>query len=357
MYDIITIGSATVDIFVESDSAKVVSVASKEKNTQFMSYQYGSKLEIDEFSFSVGGGGINTAANFSNLGFNTSTIVKIGTDFYAQAIKNQFQEKNIDTANIITDTKDSSGFSVILLSFEGDRTVLAHRGTNANIKISEINLDAIKNSKWLYIAPLNGNTNKILDEIADFAEKYNVNMAINLGTTSIKKSKKHLPKILATAEVIIMNLEEASLYTNIQPRPDTKEIKYSECKIHPDVIEILNKLKSTHAKIIVVTDGKRGVYAYDGKKYYKAPEFPAKVVSTLGAGDAFASTFVGTLEKFDWNIEKSLQYASVNASSVVGNFGAQEGFLTFDEIEQKLKKEPNFKIDIYTSKDLEECMI
>ena len=352
MYDVVTIGSATIDIFVESDSANVVSVASKEKKSQFMSYQYGAKLEIDEFSFSVGGGGVNTAANFSNLGLKTSAIIKVGTDFYAKAIQSAVESRNIDTSNIIKDKKDSSGFSIILLSFEGDRTVLAHRGTNANIKSSEINYDAIKDSKWLYIAPLNGNTNRILDEIADFAEKYDVNMAINLGTTSIKKSKKHLPKVLATAEVIIMNLEEAAMYTEIHPRPDTKEEKYSHAEIHPDIVSILNELKSTKGKIIVITDGKRGVYAYDGKKYYKAPEFPAKVVSTLGAGDAFASTFVATMERSDWDVRKSLAYASVNAASVVENFGALDGFLTFDQIKEKLKTHPEFKVNEYKPEEL-----
>ena len=35
-------------------------------------------------------------------------------------------------------------------------------------------------------------------------------------------------------------------------------------------------------------------------------------------------------------------YASVNSSSVVSKFGATEGLLTFDEIEQKLKERPEY---------------
>ncbi len=352
MFDIITIGSATVDVFVQSNEANVVSVATKAHNTQFMSYPYGSKLEIDEFSFAVGGGGINTAANFANLGYKTSAIVKIGNDFYAKAILKQMEQTNVDKSNVVEDKTETSGFSIILLSFQGDRTVLAHRGTNATIKKSEVNFDAIKQAKWLYIAPMNGATNNILDIIADSAETNGVNMAINIGTTSIKRGKKHLEKILATAEVVIMNLEEVSMYTEIVVRPDTKDIKYSDCKIHPDVISMLNKVKSTAAKIVIITDGKNGVYAYDGKIYYRCPEFPARVVSTLGAGDAFASTFVAALEKLNWDIEKSLKYASVNAASVVEKFGAQDGFLTFDEIEAKLASQPGFTVCMVEEKDV-----
>ena len=108
---------------------------------------------------------------------------------------------------------------------------------------------------------------------------------------------------------------------------------------------MLDKLKSTDAKVVIITDGKHGVYAYDGKKYYRCPEFPAKVVSTLGAGDALSSTFMAALDYTNWNIEKSLMLASVNAASVVSNFGAQEGFLTFEEMEKQLKEAPAFRVE------------
>ena len=49
MFEVITIGSATMDVFVECDDAAVVSVRKKDKNTEFMSYPYGSKLEITDF--------------------------------------------------------------------------------------------------------------------------------------------------------------------------------------------------------------------------------------------------------------------------------------------------------------------
>ena len=97
--------------------------------------------------------------------------------------------------------------------------------------------------------------------------------------------------------------------------------------------------------IVVITDGKKGVYAYDGQKYYRCGEFPAKVVSTLGAGDAFASTFTAVFSR-DKNIEKALMYASVNAASIVEHFGAQDGFLSFGEIKQKLEKTPNFQVEV-----------
>lgn len=334
--EIITIGSATLDVFIECDAANIVSVATKDKSTNFMSFSYGSKLEVEGFTPATGGGGINAAANFVNLGFKTSTIIKLGKDFVKKTILKQIEKLGINGDCIRYDEKENSGFSIILMSFQGDRTVLAHRGANANLKKEDINWDAIKNAKWLYLAPLNGNSAYILDDLAQFAEENNVNMALNVGSTNIKQGKETLHKVIKTAEILIMNREEASMLTGIQVRPDTKEIKFSQDVIHTDIRKMLVTLKEMGAKVVVITDGRAGAYAYDGENYYQCDEYPAKVKSTLGAGDCFASTFVASMEKTNWDIEKSLKFATVNAGAKVETAGAQNGFLTFEEIEKRL---------------------
>ncbi len=343
MCDVITIGSATMDVFVESDDANIVSVYTKNKKSEFMSYPYGAKVEITDFDSKVGGGGVNTAVNFSNLGYNTSAIFKIGDDIYSDGILESFKDKKVDLSNIVQDKKVSTGFSIILVSFQGDRTVLAHRGANAQIKKSDINFDAIKNAKLLYIAPMNGDSTKVLDDIANFAGENNVYVCFNAGSSSIKKGFNYLKKILENANIVVLNKEEASLATQIQVRPDTRDEKFSDNLIHPDVKEMFKKLKVRDYQIIVITDGGKGAYAYDGKDYYYCPVFDGPVVSTLGAGDAFASTFCAALGKTKVNIGKALMYASVNSAGVVSKFGATEGLLTFDEIEKKLSENPDYK--------------
>lgn len=342
MYDIITIGSATMDVFVECDDANIVSVYTKDKKSEFMSYPYGSKMEITAFASNVGGGGVNTALNFANLGLKTSAICKVGDDIYSRGVLEVLGKSSLDLSNVIQDKSVSTGFSIILLSFQGDRTVLAQRGANATLKKSEINFEAIKQAKFLYIAPLSGESNKVLTSIVDFAEENGVKVCFNAGTTSIKRGFEYIKKIIDTAEVVVMNKEEAAMCTKIEVRPDTRTEKFSENLIHPDIKEMLKKLKINGQQVVVITDGKYGAYAYDGQTFYQCDNFPATVVSTLGAGDSFASTFCASLDRTNNDIGKSLMYASVNSASVVSKFGASEGFLTFEEIEQKLKENPNF---------------
>ncbi len=334
---VLTIGSATIDVFVECDDANIVSVCAKDKSADFMSYPYGSKIDISNFSSNVGGGGVNTACNFGNLGFETSAIFKIGNDIYSDGILEYFKSQKVCLKHIIQKEDTTTGFSIILVSFQGDRTVLAHRGANAQIRKEEIDFDAIKEADFMYVAPLNGDSNKVLEPIVDYAHKHDTRICFNAGTTSIKKGFKHLKHILDSADVVVMNKEEGSMATGIIVRPDTKTEKFSHEIIHPDIKSMLKALKIKDYQLVVITDGNKGAYAYNGNKYYYCPIYPSDVISTLGAGDAFASTFCAALSRTKIDIGKSLMYASVNSASVVSKFGATEGFLTFDEIEEVLK--------------------
>lgn len=342
MLKVFTIGSATLDVFVECDDTKVVSVTSKNASADFMSYPYGSKLDMSGFSSNIGGGGVNTAFNFANLGFETSAIFKIGDDIYSEGILKSFEKTSINLSNIIQDKTSSTGFSIILVSFQGDRTVLAHRGTNAQIKKEEINFEALKDADLLYIAPLNGDSNKVLKPLVDFAMKNDIKICFNAGTTSLHKGWHYIKEILKEVHVVVMNKEEASICTEISVRPDTKDKDYSSEIIHPDIKQMLKKLKVKDYQVIVITDGGKGAYAYDGNVFYFCPAFESKVISTLGAGDAFASTFCAAAYKTG-SIREALRYASVNSASVVSKFSATEGILTFDEIEEQLKKKPDFE--------------
>ena len=346
MYDVITMGSATVDAFIETDAANIVSVSSTDTKREFMAYPYGAKIEIDNFDFQTGGGAVNAATNFANLGLNASTIVKIGDEIQAENVLKTLSKYGVDLSNVVKSKEYRTGFSIILISFQGDRTVLAHRGANAKLEVSDINFGAIKNSKWLYLAPLNGDSTKALDTVADFAEKNNVNLAINIGSSSIKQGKERLVETLKTAEVIILNKDEATMLTGINVRPDSKTEKFSNEIIHPDIIQMLKELNFGKGRITIITDGKHGAYCYDSENFYHCGEFPATVISTLGAGDAFSSTFVASLVKTNGDVKKSLAYASVNAASVVEHFSAQGGFLPFDEIEKRLNSKPDFKVHV-----------
>ena len=340
MFDIITIGGATQDIFVETDRGKIFNLETVSSKESYLCFDYGAKIEMDKMAYDIGGGAANTAVNFANLGLNTGIIVKIGNDLTAKAIMQRFKEKNIDTSMVIESKEDKTGFSIILTSYEGDRTVLMHRGANSTIKESEINFEKINHSKWLYVASLSGDSNQVLDKLAEYAENNGVNMAINPGSTQLKGGIDCMKKILKKAEILVLNRDEASAVTGIPNNPPEFP---SACD--DNLKEMIVKLRNYCPNTVVITEGKRGAYAFNGETFYHCPTFPSKVVSTLGAGDAFASTFVAGMIKYEKNnIEKSLKIASINSAHVVQSFGAQSGLKNFEELEKIYEENKDFNV-------------
>jgi sugar/nucleoside kinase (ribokinase family) len=94
-------------------------------------------------------------------------------------------------------------------------------------------------------------------------------------------------------------------------------------------------------KIVVITDGPAGAYAYDGSEFIYMPPYPdpAPPIDRTGAGDAFSSTVAAALA-LDLPLKIALEWGPVNSMSVVQYIGAREGLLTREELERYLAERP-----------------
>ncbi len=337
MFDVVTFGSATVDIFVESDSAHVINIRGVEGQLELYCLKYGEKIEIDHSAFEVGGGAINTAACFAKLGLKTAAAVKVGEDVDRKEAKKRLKNYGIDGSFIMEAEGERTGFSIILTSFEGDRTVLAHRGANVTIVPDDIDWDKLKKTKWIYCAPLNSKNGCILRDITEFAGKHDIKVFCNLGGKALERSLDELHDILENVNIISLNTQEATRITGI-------EQKYTKKKtiINDDVKDMMKMIKKYVKDFVIITDGSKGAYAYDGDKFYYAPIYPTKRISSLGAGDAFASTVCASIIQGK-NILHALECASINSGHVVTCYNAQDGLQEEEKLEKIRKENPEYK--------------
>jgi ribokinase len=104
-----------------------------------------------------------------------------------------------------------------------------------------------------------------------------------------------------------------------------------------DVSGIMRKFLKYGVKKVVITDGKNGAQASDGKYFYFCPVITHKKVDTLGAGDAFAIGFSSAII-LGKDLETALKYGTINANSVISFFGAQTGLLSKKEMEKRFDK-------------------
>lgn len=318
MYDIITVGSATIDAFAMTEMAEAISIKNPREEEVFLSYPAGSKILINDLHFFTGGGGTNSAVSLSRLGLKVAYLGNLGNDDNGDLIKALLKKDKIDF--IGTTSNEKTGYSVVLDSKETDRTILTYKGSNNSLKFSKIKKNKLK-TKWFYFSSMIEGSFKTLEKLANYAEKNNIKILFNPSNYLAEKGYDYLFKILKRAEILVLNNEESKLLV--------KESK---------VEDRLRILSMYGPKYVIITNGQKDIYALnDGVIYIMTPSKLKDIKETTGAGDAFASTFLAGIIKNN-NIEFSLKLALTNSQSVIKSLGAKNDLLSYNKALKELKK-------------------
>jgi len=317
MFDIISIGSATVDIFIQSDQF----VVKKDQNFpsgSSLSVDFPSKPEISQFLISSGGGATNSSVAFSRLGLKSAPVSLIGHDLLQNYITADLKTAKIPTTFLASSPKEKTDFAVILVAPNGGRTILVNRGAS-RLTEKHLSFSKIQKTKWFYITSLEGNLD-LLEKLIGFAREHNIKVSLNPGSREISQTSKLLP-LLKFVDFLLLNRSEAESLIS-------RNFKQKS---------FFKKIQSLGPVYTAVTCGRQGAHLLSRQDNYFSPVIKTKTVDETGAGDAFGSTFVAGLIH-QLSPSRALFWAMKNSASVVSYFGAKTGLLSLKQIKNcKLK--------------------
>lgn len=322
-FDIITFGGATQDIMYYTKEGLIIKNKKNILAPELLAFEYGEKINSDDVCMTFGGGAMNAAVSFSNLGLKTSIITNLGDDWFSDAIIKELRNKKINISNITRSKKMHAGFSFIInFGNHNEHILFTHRGANSLLNISKQKLLNI-NSKWFYITSLGGKQNlctKNINTIFEIAKNKNIKIAWNPGIPQLNLGYKFFKKYFKDTEIFCLNKSEAiDLVKSVGIKTDNIE-------------KLLKTIYSWGVKTCIITYGHLGAYIYDGKQIYFEKASKQKSIDTTGAGDAFNSSFLAGLIIYNNDIKKSLKLAILRSGNVVSNIGAQSGLLTKNQI-------------------------
>ncbi len=311
-FDFITLGSATLDVFVETDKQQeVLKISHPSFEESLLAYPLGSKILIKDIEYRIGGGGTNSAVALSLLGNKVGYLGNLGNDMVAKEVIKKLEEYGVKFIGDIK--KGKSGYSVILDSFKNDRTVLTFKGVN-NDSLKEMKYT----TKAVYSSTLMDNALKSQVNLFKKLKRNNVKIFYNPSSYISRMGFDHLKILFETVDVLIFNLEEA------------RELLQS----NKGAFELLKDLEE-YFEVVIITNGSEGAYLSNKMRQYFIKAHDVKVVETTGAGDAFGSTFSALYLKTH-NIIYSLKGAMINAESVIQKKGAKEGLLDIEKLHKKI---------------------
>lgn len=357
MKKILTIGGATKDIFITYETAQMFHMNLHEGKRSFLIFEDGKKVEIEALENYTGGGATNTAVGFSRLGHTTASFFKIGQDQEGTYVVSNLKSSGVDVSHVVTTKKAPTATSFIIPTEKGNRIALTYRGANLLLTESEIPINAIRESDLVYITSLTGKSGNLLLPIARTCKEHNKMVACNPGTSQLRHTTHVLCQSLKYIDILILNASEAcccmSSIVRLDKELQIKMINMKQQTINRELPELLqgpltdnglcfslhtfiHEILTRGPKIVVVTNGKEGVYVGTDNRILFNPTLAVPVISTLGAGDAFGSGFVGMLAH-NYSLDDSIRAGMLNSASVIGHEGAKTGLLYKNEMDRQLE--------------------
>jgi ribokinase len=318
------IGDIVTDAFIKLIDDEAVTYQNDQG--KWLAMKFATKLPFDHAEvLEAVGNASNAAVAFSRLGLQTAFVTNVGDDAHGRDMISSLHEDAIDTRFVRINPGKKSNYHYVLW-YKEERTILI-KHEDYDYHWPHLRHDEVP--KWVYFSSISEHALPYHDQVADWLDHNpDVKLAFQPGTFQMDAGTERLQRIYARSEVLILNREEAAFVTG-----------GSRDNLH----ELLDRMHGLGTKVAVITDGPDGAYASDGQQRLQMPLYPdpAPPFERTGAGDAFASTFVAALAKGN-TIEGALQWAPINSMNVVQHVGAQAGLLTEDELEDYLRKSPEW---------------
>lgn len=305
MVKILAIGKGTQDVFLKSDEFD----PHKEGKHMYTHLPLGLKMEVEDVTFSTGGNATNVAVTLARQGLDAAYTWGLGEDPASQSILKDLDDEGVDTRHVVQRPDYQSGYSVVLIATNGERTILNHRGKAfGRSGRNGFDLTTLKGYDWIYPTSLGHGGLPLLREVVDAAERYGAKVMLNPAGPELAEPDR-LKALLDTVDVLCCNKEEM------------------QSLVAGETCEELALHALHYVPVAIVSDGPNGVVATDGKTIVRAGMYEdVPVIDRTGAGDAFASGFLS-----QWSQGKSLResiiFASANSTSVVTKIGAKAGIL------------------------------
>jgi sugar/nucleoside kinase (ribokinase family) len=352
---IVTIGNATKDIFIHHNDDDNIKLYLDHMDSKYLLFKDGSKIEINNLHIASGGGATNAAVCFKKIGFNSICYTKVGNDESGKFVLQDLQNYGIDVNYIKVDNNIDTPSSFIITSSRKRSSTFVYRGKNNIFSFQDLYKICSYKPNLVYITSLGYTCRKAINHFLSNLNKNKTIVVNNPGLVELQYDIDLFYTKLKYIDILILNkieamycmqllLEEQSIIAkdlqkkicSKSKKPPLLEFFMSYANRELTIYNYFYELFKHGPYVAIVTDGENGAYvAVKDDAIYYLPSLKVNVLNTVGAGDAFGSTFVSAI-LLKKNIQDAIYYATINSASVVQHLDAKSGLLTLDELDDKL---------------------
>ncbi len=321
MFDLITVGRCSLDLFSQQIGAPFV--------------------EIESFATMVGGSPTNIAIGTSRLGLRVAVVTAVGADPVGDFVRHALARegvgvdyvltKNGRTALAVVGVQPPSHFPLVFYRDDApdryltigdmvdlplvETTMLLVAGSNMALpQLRDASLFGARNGRqqgaWVAIDL------DLRPSLWSFPAAFSQNM---------QTIWPHCDLIIGTEEELWATLSaEPELVWQGQLLPENKRA----------ILDGLIRQQQGKGQVIMLKRGVRGVTVFESDQaLLNIPGFPVEVLNTVGAGDAFASGLLyGRCQGWGW--QKAARFANACGAIVVTRHGCSAAMPTRQEVDE-----------------------
>jgi len=239
----------------------------------------------DKLETHIGGAVANTAFVLDKLGQPAKIISALGEDVWAGVITKAFSRTGVDLSEVIHTDADSTGMIIILVTPDGERTMLSYRGANTYLTPEDINIQAFQGIGILHIsgyAFLKEPQRSACFKAIQVAEELQIPISIDIGLEPAEKCREIFISLLPKLTFCITGMHEPEIFWG--------------CRIMEDAA---SKFLASGVKIPAIKLGADGCYLARQANQFYLPPIQVEPLDSTGAGDAFsAGLLFGYLHRF-----------------------------------------------------------
>lgn len=262
--------------------------------------------------YEAGGSAANTAYWISQLGGEAGFIGKISNDDLGKQFQTSLKDSGLKDYTVFESEDNQTGLCAIFITPDGERTMNTYLGAGEYLSVEDLNIDAIKEAKILYMEGY------LWDKPAS--------KSAFLHAAKVNKESGGLNSI-SLSDVFCIEMHRESFISFIE-----NDIDYVFCNedelnslLQKNSIEESTKLfleQFPKVEQLVCTLGSNGVLILESgnKHFFNASE--AIVVDKTGAGDFFAAGYLYGLQK-GLSLTESAEIANKSAAHVISEIGVR----------------------------------
>ena len=326
-YDFVGIGDTVTDAFIRLNISSA-HVEMDHGSGKEICMRFGDKIPYDSVTVVPGvGNAANATVSASRLGLRVAFVSNVGDDEHGREILDVFKKENVDDKFIQIHKGIPTNYHYVL--WYGDERTILIKHQKYDYKLPDIG-----DPKWVYFSSVGENTENFHKELENYLTAHSsIKLAVQPGTVQMKMGAEKLAGIYRRTDLFFCNKDEAQRILKIEEQ---------------DIKKLLQGITSLGPKIVAITDGVKGAYAYDastslstsGQMFFMPPfPDPKPPLQRTGAGDAFSSTVTVALA-LGLSLVDALRWGPINSMSVVQGIGARQGLLSREKLGEFLAKAP-----------------